>query len=120
MPGWGNNPRFSLTTDPRLVSERHRHLSRLSAGELWGGNPRDSESSPRPTAGYLGQQPPGEKSGAVRSGHRQHRRDRVERRRLHFLGRYLFFSRHTGDSWDEADAGDVLWVDGAVIEKMRP
>jgi len=35
-------------------------------------------------------------------------------------GRYLFFSRRTGDSWDEADAGDVFWVDAAVIEKMRP
>ena len=35
-------------------------------------------------------------------------------------GRYLFFSRRTGDSWDEADAGDVFWVDAAAIEKMRP
>ncbi len=34
-------------------------------------------------------------------------------------GRYLFFSRRTGDSWDEADAGDVYWVDTAVIERMR-
>jgi hypothetical protein len=35
-------------------------------------------------------------------------------------GRYLFFSRRTGDSWDEADAGDVFWVDVAAIERMRP
>ena len=35
-------------------------------------------------------------------------------------GRYLFFSRRTGDSWDEADAGNVFWVDAAAIEKMRP
>jgi hypothetical protein len=34
-------------------------------------------------------------------------------------GRYLFFSRRTGNSWDEADAGDVYWVDTAVIERMR-
>jgi len=35
-------------------------------------------------------------------------------------GRYLFFSRRTGKSWDEADAGDVYWVDAAVIERLRP
>jgi hypothetical protein len=35
-------------------------------------------------------------------------------------GRHLFFSRRTGDSWDEADAGDVYWVDATVIETMRP
>ena len=35
-------------------------------------------------------------------------------------GRHLFFSRRTGDSWDEADAGDVFWVDIGAIEKMRP
>jgi hypothetical protein len=35
-------------------------------------------------------------------------------------GRYLFFSRRTGDSWSEADSGDVFWVDAAAIEKMRP
>lgn len=35
-------------------------------------------------------------------------------------GRHLFFSRRTGASWDEADAGDVYWVDVAAIEKMRP
>ncbi len=34
-------------------------------------------------------------------------------------GRSLFFSRRTGDSWDEADAGDVYWVDAAAIERMR-
>ena len=34
-------------------------------------------------------------------------------------GRYLFFSRRTGDSWAEADAGDVFWVDASVIEKVR-
>jgi hypothetical protein len=34
-------------------------------------------------------------------------------------GRFLFFSRRTGASWDEADAGDVYWVDAAVIERMR-
>ena len=33
-------------------------------------------------------------------------------------GRYLFYSCRTGDSWDEADAGDVYWVDSALIEKM--
>jgi hypothetical protein len=35
-------------------------------------------------------------------------------------GRALFFSRRTGDTWDDADAGDVWWVDAAVIERLRP
>jgi len=35
-------------------------------------------------------------------------------------GRSLFFSRRTGETWDDADAGDVWWVDLAVIEQMRP
>ncbi len=34
-------------------------------------------------------------------------------------GRYLFFSRRTGESWAEADAGDVYWFDAAVIERLR-
>ena len=34
-------------------------------------------------------------------------------------GRYLFFSRRTGNSWDEADAGDVYWVDVAAIERLH-
>jgi hypothetical protein len=35
-------------------------------------------------------------------------------------GRYLFFSRRTGASWDEADAGDVYWIDIAALERLRP
>jgi hypothetical protein len=35
-------------------------------------------------------------------------------------GRYLFFSRRNGNSWDEADAGDVFWVDASVLEALRP
>ena len=35
-------------------------------------------------------------------------------------GRALFFSRRTCDTWDDADAGDVWWIDAAVIERLRP
>lgn len=34
-------------------------------------------------------------------------------------GRYLFFSRRTGDTWEEADAGDVYWVELTAIDQLR-
>ncbi len=35
-------------------------------------------------------------------------------------GKYLFFSRRTGASWNEASEGEVFWVDISVIERLRP
>jgi hypothetical protein len=35
-------------------------------------------------------------------------------------GRYLFFSRMYGGSWDTATGGDVFWVDARIIERVRP
>ena len=35
-------------------------------------------------------------------------------------GRYLFFSRRDGATWDETTTGDVYWVDAAVLEQFRP
>ena len=34
-------------------------------------------------------------------------------------GKYLFFSRRTGASWEEASEGEILWVDISVIERLR-
>jgi hypothetical protein len=35
-------------------------------------------------------------------------------------GRYLFFSRRWGATWEETTAGDVFWVDARVLEQFRP
>jgi hypothetical protein len=35
-------------------------------------------------------------------------------------GRYLFFSRLYGGSWEAATGGDVFWVDAAIIEQGTP
>ena len=39
-------------------------------------------------------------------------------------GRYLFFSRRTGDSWDEADAGDMFrvtrWPESTSVIEGNP
>ncbi len=35
-------------------------------------------------------------------------------------GRYFFFSRRIGASWEEAAEGEVFWVDISVIERRRP
>jgi Tol biopolymer transport system component len=34
-------------------------------------------------------------------------------------GKYLFFSRRTGATWNEATEGEILWVDISVIERFR-
>jgi len=34
-------------------------------------------------------------------------------------GRYLFFSRRWGATWEETTAGDVYWVDAKVLEQFR-
>ena len=34
-------------------------------------------------------------------------------------GRYLFFSRRWGATWEETTAGDVYWMDARVIEEFR-
>lgn len=34
-------------------------------------------------------------------------------------GKYLFFSRMYGGSWDTATGGDVFWVDAKIIEQFR-
>jgi hypothetical protein len=34
-------------------------------------------------------------------------------------GKYLFFSRMYGGSWDTATGGDVFWVDAKIIERFR-
>jgi hypothetical protein len=35
-------------------------------------------------------------------------------------GRYLFFSRLHGDSWETATGGDVYWVDARILDAFRP
>lgn len=35
-------------------------------------------------------------------------------------GRYLFFTRLYGGSWETATGGDVFWVDVKVLERFRP
>jgi hypothetical protein len=35
-------------------------------------------------------------------------------------GRYLFFSRRWGATWNEATAGDVFWVDARILDRFRP
>lgn len=35
-------------------------------------------------------------------------------------GRFLFFSRREGASWDNATAGDVYWVDAKILDRFRP
>jgi Tol biopolymer transport system component len=34
-------------------------------------------------------------------------------------GKYLFFSRRWGATWEETTAGDVFWVDASIIEQFR-
>ncbi len=34
-------------------------------------------------------------------------------------GKVLFFSRRVGASWEETTAGDVYWVDAAVLDELR-
>ena len=34
-------------------------------------------------------------------------------------GKYLFFSRRWGATWEETTAGDVYWVDAGVLERFR-
>ncbi len=35
-------------------------------------------------------------------------------------GKYLFFSRRWGSTWENTTAGDVYWVDAKVLESLRP
>lgn len=35
-------------------------------------------------------------------------------------GKYLFFSRLHGGSWENATGGDVLWVDASILDQFRP
>lgn len=35
-------------------------------------------------------------------------------------GRYLFFSRLHGGSWETATGGDVCWVDARILDEFRP
>ena len=35
-------------------------------------------------------------------------------------GKYLFFSRRVGATWESTTAGDVYWVDAKVLEPFRP
>lgn len=35
-------------------------------------------------------------------------------------GKYLFFTRLYGSSWETATGGDVFWVDATVLEQFRP
>jgi hypothetical protein len=35
-------------------------------------------------------------------------------------GKYLFFSRRQGNSFREATAGDVYWVDARILDQFRP
>jgi hypothetical protein len=34
-------------------------------------------------------------------------------------GKYLFFSRRWGATWEETTAGDVFWVDARVLDRFR-
>ena len=35
-------------------------------------------------------------------------------------GKFLFFSRRWGATWETTTAGDVYWVDAGVLDKFRP
>lgn len=35
-------------------------------------------------------------------------------------GKYLFFSRLHGGSWETASGGDVYWVDARILDQVRP
>lgn len=35
-------------------------------------------------------------------------------------GKYLFFSRRWGSTWEETTAGDVYWVDARIVDRFRP
>jgi hypothetical protein len=35
-------------------------------------------------------------------------------------GKYLFFSRRTGASWQQATEAEIFWVDIGVIDRLRP
>ena len=35
-------------------------------------------------------------------------------------GKYLFFSRRWGASWDETTRGEVFWVDARVLDRLTP
>jgi len=35
-------------------------------------------------------------------------------------GKYLFFSRWFGPSWEKATGGDVYWVDAQILDQFRP
>jgi hypothetical protein len=35
-------------------------------------------------------------------------------------GRYLFFSRLYGGSWENATGGDVFWIDARILDQFRP
>jgi hypothetical protein len=74
-----------------------------------------SQASPA----YLGQQPPGETPEPFAPGIVNN--DAIELNGVVSPdGREFFFSRRTGGTWDEADAGDVYWVDARVIEQLHP
>ena len=34
-------------------------------------------------------------------------------------GKYLFFSRRWGATWETTTAGDVFWVDAKVLDQLR-
>jgi hypothetical protein len=34
-------------------------------------------------------------------------------------GKYLFFSRRWGATWEQTTAGDVYWVDVKVLDRFR-
>lgn len=35
-------------------------------------------------------------------------------------GKYLFFSRLYGGSWETATGGDVFWIDARIVDRFRP
>jgi hypothetical protein len=35
-------------------------------------------------------------------------------------GKYLFFSRWLGETWETATGGDVYWVDAKILDEIRP
>lgn len=35
-------------------------------------------------------------------------------------GKYLFFSRRWGATWEETTAGEVYWVDARILDRFRP
>ena len=82
------------------------------------GNPPDPEPMASTAPSYLEQQPPGETPEPFAPGIVN--TDAIELNGVVSPdGRYLFFSRRSGDSWDEADAGDVYWVEASVIRRLR-